>query len=110
MMIPEEAEVLRIYINDDDRSGRRPLYEAIIAKARELGLAGASAFRGEAGFGGHRRIHDAMSEYAFVGAPVVVEVIDAPERIAALVSELAKMVGAGTVTVDRALMFRTAPD
>lgn len=89
----EDAEVLRVYLNDDDRFEGRPLYEVIVSRARALGMAGASVFRGEAGFGGHRAIHDVASEYSFVGAPVVVEVVDVPGRIAALASELAGMIG-----------------
>jgi PII-like signaling protein len=112
-MITEEAAVLRIYLNDDDRFEGRPLYEAIIARARTLGLAGASAFRGEAGFGAHRAIHDAASEYAFIGSPVVIEVVDAPGRVAALASELAGMIRDHLVTIGAASsparIVRTGP-
>jgi PII-like signaling protein len=98
-MIPGEASLLRLYLNADDRFGKRPLFEAVVMKARELGLAGASVFSAEIGFGAHRIIHDAMSEYSFVGSPVVVEVVDAPEHIETLLRELSAMVGGGLATV-----------
>lgn len=98
-MNPGEASLLRLYINADDRYQRKPLYEAIVAKAREMGLAGASVFTAEMGYGRHRVVHDVMSEYTFVGSPVVVEVVDATERIGELLTEFASMVGEGFVTV-----------
>jgi PII-like signaling protein len=99
-MNPGEASLLRLYMNADDRFGGKPLYEGVVMKARELGLAGASVFSAEMGYGAHRLIHDAMSEYSFVGSPVVVEVVDVPERIEALLGELKVMVGEGLATVN----------
>jgi PII-like signaling protein len=98
-MNPGEASLLRLYMNADDRFERKPLYEAVVFKARELGLAGASVFSAEMGYGCHRVFHDAMSEYRFIGAPLVVEVIDSEERIKALLAEFTAMVGEGLVTV-----------
>lgn len=98
-MTPGQASLLRLYMNADDRFGGKPLYEAVVAKARELGLAGASVFAGELGYGTHRVIHDSMSEYSFVASPVVVEEVDAPERIEPLLAELKVMVGEGLATV-----------
>jgi PII-like signaling protein len=98
-MNPGEASLLRLYLNADDRLGSGPLYEAVVAKAREMGLAGASVFTGEMGYGSHRVVHDSMSEYSFVASPVVVEVVDVPERIEALLVELKVMVGEGLATV-----------
>src|SRR5262249_15454689 len=99
LMKPGEACLLRLYMNADDRFQRRPLYEAVVTKARELGLAGASVCTAEMGYGYHRVVHDAMSEYSFVGSPVVAEVVDSPERIRALLAELRAMVVEGLVTV-----------
>jgi PII-like signaling protein len=98
-MNPGNARLLRLYMNADDRVGRKPLYEAVVLKAREMGLAGASVFSAEMGFGGHRVVHDAMSEYTFIEAPLVVEVVESEERIKALLAECAAMVGEGLVTV-----------
>lgn len=99
-MNPGEARLLRLYMNADDRSSGKPLYEAVVTKAREMGLAGASVFTAEMGFGAHHVIHDAMSEYSFVAAPVVVEVVDVEERITALLAELKAMVGEGLAAVN----------
>jgi PII-like signaling protein len=98
-MNPGAASLLRLYMNADDRFERKPLYEAVVLKARELGLAGASVFSAEIGYGSHRVVHDAMSEYTFTGAPVVVEVVDSEEPIKALLAEFTAMVGEGLVTV-----------
>ncbi len=98
-MIPREASLLRFYMNADDRFHGKPLYEAVVVKAREMGLAGASVFSAELGYGCHRVVHDAMSEYSFIGAPLVVEVVDSEERIKDLLTEIKAMVGEGLVTV-----------
>jgi PII-like signaling protein len=98
-MKPGEASLLRLYMNADDRFRGKPLYEAVVMRAREMGLAGASVFEAEMGYGCHRHVHDAMSEYTFIGAPLVVEIVDSQERIQGLLSELKAMVGEGLVTV-----------
>jgi PII-like signaling protein len=94
-----EASLLRLYMNADDRFQGKPLYEAVVTKAREMGLAGASVFSAEMGYGCHRVVHDTMSEYTFIGAPLVVEVVDSEERIKNLLAEFRAMVGEGLVTV-----------
>jgi PII-like signaling protein len=98
-VIATDASILRLYLNADDRRGGRPLYRTVVERARSLGLAGASVFPAELGFGAHRRVHDAASDYAFVSVPVVIEVVDAPGRIAALLDELGPMVGEGLAVV-----------
>lgn len=105
-MIPAEATLLRLYVNADDRVDGRPLYEAVVTKARLLGLAGASVFPVEIGYGGHRRLHDRQSEYLFVGIPVVVEVVDGPERIDELLDALGSMVAEGLATTRRVRVVR----
>ena len=98
-MRPGEASLLRLYMNADDRFRGKPLYEAVVTKAREMGLAGASVFTAEMGYGCHRVVHDLMSDYAFMETPLVVEVIDAEERIKDLLTEFKAMVGEGLVTI-----------
>ena len=71
----------------------------MVLKAREMGLAGASVFTAEMGYGCHRVVHDLMSDYAFMETPLVVEVIDSEERIKDLLTEFKAMVGEGLVTV-----------
>jgi uncharacterized protein len=98
-MKPGAASLLRLYLNADDRAHGKPLYEAVVLKAREMGLAGASVFTAERGYGCHRVVHDAMNEYAFMAAPLVVEVVDTEEQIHGLLAEFQAMVGEGLVTV-----------
>lgn len=98
-MNPGAASLLRLYMNADDRAHGKPLYEAVVLKAREMGLAGATVFTASMGYGTHRVVSDAMSEYTFMGAPLVVEVVDSPERIDTFLSELQTLVGECRVTV-----------
>jgi PII-like signaling protein len=98
-MKPGQASLLRLYLNADDRFQHKPLYEAVVNRARELGLAGASVFAAEMGFGHHHIVHDTMSEYTFAGAPLLIEVVDTDERIDLLRAELAAMIGEGLVTL-----------
>lgn len=108
-MIPADATLLRLYVNSDDRFGGEPLYQAVVMKARTMGLAGASVFPVEMGYGRRRRIHDRMSEYLFVGIPVVVEIVDAPARIDALLAELRTMVRDGLATTRPVRVVHNAP-
>jgi PII-like signaling protein len=106
-----EARLLRLYVNSDDRAAHSPLYAAVVRKARELGMAGASVFPAELGFGHHRQLHDSMSEYTSGEAPLVIEVIDTKEQIDRLLQELAVMVGEGLAawsTVSRVEVARSA--
>ena len=109
-MSAEAAGVLRLYVNGDDRYGGLPLYEAMVKRWRELGLAGASVFRSEMGFGQHGVIHDSTSEYTFLGSPVVVELVDVEEQLQRLLAECAGMVLEGLVitsTVSPARLMRS---
>jgi PII-like signaling protein len=96
-----EGQLLRIYIGESDRWEGRPLYEAIVRAAREQGLAGATAFRGIEGFGASSRIHTVKVLHLSEDLPVVVEVADRPEQIAAFMPTIDKMVGEGMVTLER---------
>jgi PII-like signaling protein len=109
-MIPHKASLLQLHINADDRFQGKPLYEAVVTKARAMGLAGASVFLAEMGYGTNQRIHDVMSEYSFVGQPVVVELIDSPERIDNLLAELRMMVREGLVTIRSVSHIGVPPD
>lgn len=112
-MIPAEARSLRIYVDADDRWQGRPLYEAIVARARSADVAGASVFPVEMSYGSHRRIHDTASDYGFVGLPVVIEIVDGPERIDALLAGLGPMIAGALATVRPVRVVRyahTEPD
>ena len=109
MTFPREASLLRAFVGADDRHDGRPLYERILERARECGLAGATAFRGIAGFGAHSRIHTAKILRLSEDLPVMIEIIDAPDKIDAFVAELDGLIGEGLVTVEavRVALYRT---
>jgi PII-like signaling protein len=107
-MIPDEASLLRLYVNGSLRWHGKPLYQAVVETAREMHLAGASVFLVDLSYGTHRRLRDAKSEYLFVDVPVVIEVVDAPERVETLVERLRPMVGAGFATLEPVRVVRYA--
>ena len=100
MQLPENAELLRIFIGDSDRYHHKPLYEAIVEAARERHLAGATVLRGYLGFGAHSRIHTAKILRLSEDLPVVVEIVDAAEKIEAFLPVLDEMMAEGMVTVE----------
>jgi len=83
--LPEDAGLLRIYVGENDRHGGRPLYEAIVLKARELGLAGATVLRGVMGFGRSSRLHTTKVLRLSDDLPIVVEIVDREETLARLI-------------------------
>jgi PII-like signaling protein len=104
-MIPPEASLLRLYLNASDKWRGTPLYRTAVEAARRLRLAGASVFSVDLGYGEHRQIHDIASEYSSFDIPIVVEVVDAAERVLALAGELETMVSEGLVVVSPARVF-----
>jgi uncharacterized protein len=101
MKFDGEAERLRIYVNETDRWEGRPLYEAIIRAARDSGMAGASALRGIEGYGTSNRIHTVKVLHLSEALPIVIEIVDSPQRIASFLPVLDKMVAEGTVTLEK---------
>ena len=89
-MIPADARLLRICVNANDRWQGKSLYKAIVTTARTLSIAGASVFPVAMSYGPGRRIHDAAGDYGFVDLPVVIEIVDAPDRIDALIAGWAR--------------------
>ena len=81
IMIPTEAQLLSIHVGANERHNGKRLYEAIVETARAMKLAGASVFPVEMSYGGHRQIHDVLSDYTFIELPVLIEIVDAPERV-----------------------------
>jgi PII-like signaling protein len=108
-MIPGEASLLRLYINGSLRWQGKPLYQAVVETARALHLAGASVFLVDLSYGQHRRLRDAKSEYLFVDIPVVVEVVDAPDRVDELLDRLRPMLAGAFATVEPVRVVRYAP-
>ncbi len=102
MSIPTEGKLLRIFIGESDRWNGRPLYEAIVEEARRRGLAGATAWKGFMGFGAHSRMHTAKILRLSEDLPVLIEIVDAADKIEAFLPDLDRMVTEGLVTLERA--------
>ena len=100
--------MLRIFVGEADRWHGKPLYESIVVEARKRGLAGATVLKGFMGFGAHSRIHTAKLLELSQDLPIVIEIVDAPEKIEAFLPDLEQMVGDGLITLERAevLLYR----
>ncbi len=101
MKLPSEAQLLRIFIGESDKYHGRPLYQALVEEARQRGMAGATVLRGTLGFGATSRIHTVKLLRLSEDLPMVVEIVDTPERIAAFLPDLDKMIGEGLVTLEK---------
>jgi PII-like signaling protein len=101
MQIPQDAVLLRIFIGESDRFEHKPLYEAIVLKARELHLGGATVLRGSMGFGKSSRLHTAKILRLSMDLPLVIEVVDSEEKIQSFLPVLEKMMGGGLVTLEK---------
>jgi PII-like signaling protein len=110
MQIPEEGTLLRIFVGESDRLGGHPLYEAIVLKARELHLAGATVVRGVMSYGRNSRLHTAKILRLSEDLPVVVEIVDSEEKIQTLLPWLESVVTGGLVTLERARVIRYVGD
>jgi PII-like signaling protein len=106
MQVPRDAVLLRIFFGEDEKFGRQPLYEAIVLKAREMQLAGATVLRGPMGFGHSSRIHTAKILRLSEDLPIVVEIVDSEDKIKAFVTELDSMIGSGLVTLEKVQVLR----
>ena len=100
-MSGDEAELLRVYVGEADRHGGRPLYEVIVKEARAFGLAGATVLRGTLGYGHDSRIHTAKVLRLAEDLPMVVEIVDAPERVAAFIPALRGVAPRCVATIER---------
>lgn len=101
MMVPGEGSLLRIFIGEDDKHEGGPLYEWIVRKARERGLAGATVLRGIEGFGAHSRVHTAKVLRLSTDLPIVIEIVDSREKIEAFLPLIDDAIAEGLATVER---------
>lgn len=101
MHIPEDGYLLRIFVGESDKHGHHTLYEAIVLKAREMGLAGATVTRGVMGFGKHSIIHTAKILRLSEDLPMIVEIADSLENIERFLPTLDEMIKDGLVTLER---------
>jgi uncharacterized protein len=112
MHLPQEAMLLRIFIGESDRWKHQPLYEAIVLKARETHLAGATVLRGPMGFGKSSRLHTAKILRLSMDLPLVIEIVDTEEKIQGFLPVLDEMLKGGLVTLEkvRVIDYRADPD
>ena len=100
MKLPSQAQLLRIFVGENDKIGHLPLYEAIVEESRKRGMAGATVLRGIMGFGAKSRLHTDKILRLSSDLPIVIEIVDKPERIEAFLPDLDKMISDGLVTVE----------
>lgn len=101
MQIPKDAVLLRIFFGENDRFEHQPLYEAIVLKAREMHLAGATVLRGPMGYGHSSRLHTAKILRLSFDLPIVIEIVDTEARINEFLPVLDGMMSSGLVTLER---------
>jgi uncharacterized protein len=111
MQIPHDAVLLRIFIGESDRWEHKPLYEAIVLKAREMHLAGATVLRGPMGFGKSSRLHTTKILRLSMDLPLVIEIVDSEEKIQAFLPVLDSMMGGGLLTLEhvKVVDYRAGP-
>ncbi|MGC8915647.1 MAG: DUF190 domain-containing protein [Thermoanaerobaculum sp.] len=112
--ISGEGELVRIFVGEGDRYHGKPLYEAIVLLAREMGLAGATVLRGVEGFGADSVVHTARILRLSEDLPIVIEVVEMPERLAPFVEKVEAMLDevncGGLITLERAHIIRYQPE
>lgn len=106
MKLEGEAQLLRVFIGESDRAGGIPLYEAIVRRARELHLAGATVLRGPMGFGAHSRLHTTQVLRLSQDLPIVIEIVDDASKIEALLPFVDEVVKEGLVTLENVHVIR----
>jgi PII-like signaling protein len=106
MQLPEESVLLRIFIGEDDRADGQPLYEAIVGKARAMHMAGATVLRGPLGFGRSSRLHTAKILRLSQDLPIVVEIVDAPDKVDAFIPALLAMTRSCLITTEKVRVIR----
>jgi uncharacterized protein len=109
MQIPRDAVLLRIFFGEDDKFRHLPLHEAIVLKAREMRVGGATVLRGQLGFGHSSRIHTTKILRLSQDLPVVVEIVDAQEKIDAFLPVLDGMMSSGLITIEKVQVLQYGP-
>jgi len=109
MHIPKDAMLLRIFLGENDHWQGRPLYEALVLKAREMHLGGATVLRGPMGFGHSSRLHTAKILRLSEDLPFVVEIVDTEEKIKEFVEVIDPMMGSGLITLERVQVLQYGP-
>ena len=102
VVLPEEGYLLRIFIGENDKHEGKLLYEWLVLRARELGLAGATVLRGMMGFGAHSRLHTFKIERLSEDLPVIVEIVDTKEKLENFLSIIDDVIKEGLATLEKA--------
>jgi PII-like signaling protein len=110
MHIPRDALLLRIFLGEDDKHGHLQLYEAIVLKAREMHLAGATVLRGPIGYGRSSRLHTTKILRLSEDLPLVIEIVDAEDKINAFLAVLDTMMSGGLVTLEKVQVLQYGTD
>ncbi|MDA0264655.1 MAG: DUF190 domain-containing protein [Chloroflexi bacterium] len=100
-MLHGEGRLLRIFIGESDRHDGMPLYEWIVRKMRDEGIAGATVLRGVMGFGANSRVHTSKILRLSLDLPMVVEIVDSADKIDSVMPIIDEVIGEGLVTVER---------
>lgn len=106
MKLPEEGQLLRIFIGENDTYKGKPLFEEIVLKARELNFAGATVLRGIMGFGAGSRIHTAKVLRLSEDLPIVVEIVDTADKLEEIIPFLDETVGEGLITLEKVRIIK----
>lgn len=112
MRIEGEGKLLRLFIGESDTWHGKPLFQAIVERVREEGLAGATVIRGIEGFGADSRLHTSRILRLSEDLPILIEIVDTPERIDRVVPILDEMVSEGMLTLERVqiVSYRSSRD
>jgi len=102
MVLPEEGYLLRIFIGESDKHEGKLLYEWLVLKAREMGLAGATVLRGMVGFGAHSRLHTFKIERLSEDLPIIVEIVDTKEKLDSFLALIDGFIQEGLATMEKA--------
>lgn len=108
--IPRDAVLLRIFLGENDKQGHLPLYEAIVLKAREMHLAGATVLRGPIGYGRSSRLHTTKILRLSEDLPLVIGIVDAEDKISAFLAVLDTMMSGGLVTLEKVQVLQYGAD
>ena len=106
MQLPKDAVLLRIFFGEADRYDGKPLHEAVVLKAREMQMAGATVLRGPMGFGHSSRLHTSKILRLSEDLPLVIELVDTEEKINGFLPVLDGMMGSGLVTIEKVKVLR----
>jgi len=109
MQIPRDAFLLRIFLGESDKHHGTPLYEALVLKAREMHLGGATVLRGPMGFGHSSRLHTAKVLRLSEDLPMVVEIVDQEDKIKAFITAIEPMMGNGLITLEKVQVLQYGP-